>query len=75
MGTIQEKLAYLNDTKSLIRNAIIDKGVAVSTTDTFRSYAEKIGLIQSGGSSESGGLDLGAYIDPTIDYNIINQTS
>ena len=75
MGTIQEKLAYLNDTKSLIRNAIIDKGVAVSTTDTFRSYAEKIGLIQSGGSSESGGLDLGPYTDPTIDYNITNQTS
>lgn len=66
MGTIREKLAYLNNTKSLIRSAIVDKGVAVSSNDTFRSYAEKIGLISGSSSSGSSSLNLGPYAEPTI---------
>lgn len=50
MGTIAEKLTYLNDTKTAIKNAVVAKGVSVSDTDTFRSYADKIGQI-SGGSA------------------------
>ena len=42
MGTIADKLNYLNTTKTNIKNAIIAKGVAVSDNDTFRSYATKI---------------------------------
>ena len=38
MGTTAEKLEYLSDTKELIRLAIIEKGVQVDTSDTFRSY-------------------------------------
>lgn len=72
MGTIREKLAYLSNTKALIRNAIIDKGVAVSTSDTFRSYAEKIGLIQ-GGSGSGSSMNLGPYAEPTIDYTFSNK--
>lgn len=49
-NTIQDKLAYLEETKGLIKEAIIAKGVEVSDTDTFRSYANKISSIQSGGS-------------------------
>jgi len=49
MGTIANKLDYLNDTKTAIKEAIVEKGVEVADTDTFRSYAEKIGLISSGG--------------------------
>lgn len=74
MGTIQEKLAYLNNTKTLIRNAIIDKGVPVSASDTFRSYAEKIGLIQ-GGSSGGASLNLGPYAEPTWNYSFSNPQS
>ena len=48
MGDIATKLAYLNETKSLIKQAIIDKGVSISDTDTFRSYADKISQITSG---------------------------
>lgn len=48
MGTVSEKLAYLSDTKAAIRNAIADKGVAVTDADTFRSYADKIRLIDGG---------------------------
>lgn len=72
MGTIREKLAYLSNTKALIRNAIIDKGVAVSTSDTFRSYAEKIGLIQ-GGSGSGSSMNLGPYAEPTMDYTFSNN--
>ena len=51
MGTIAEKLTYLNDTKTAIKNAVVAKGVSVSDTDTFRSYADKIGQISGGGGA------------------------
>lgn len=47
MGTINQKLDYLVETKEEIRKAIQEKGVAVSDSDTFRSYADKIGEIES----------------------------
>ena len=40
--TTQNKLTYLNDTKTAIKNALIDKGQTVADADTFRSYAEKV---------------------------------
>lgn len=43
--SISDKLTYLSATKALIKQAIIDKGVAVASGDTFRSYATKIGDI------------------------------
>ena len=49
MGTIAEKLTYLADTKTAIRAAIEDKGITVSDSDTFRSYADKISGISGGG--------------------------
>ena len=49
MGDINDKLDYLETTKSLIKQAIQDKGVTVSDSDTFRSYATKIANIPSGG--------------------------
>ena len=48
-NTTADKLAKLAETKSSIKQAIIDKGVSVSDTDTFASYAAKIGQIQGGG--------------------------
>lgn len=53
MGTIAEKLTYLEGTKSAIKDAIIAKGVDVTDNDTFRSYAEKIEAIEGGGSCDS----------------------
>lgn len=48
MGTTADKINYLNDTKAAIKEAIENKGVTVSDSDTFRSYAEKIGDIEGG---------------------------
>lgn len=52
MGTIADKLNYLNETKEAIKTSIINKGVEVSDTDTFRSYAEKINSIEAGGGED-----------------------
>lgn len=49
MGTVVEKYQYLEGTKEAIKKAIKGKGVDVSDTDTFRSYAEKIQNIGGGG--------------------------
>lgn len=48
MATV-DKLNKLLETKNAIKNALIGKGVEVSNTDTFSSYATKISNIKSGG--------------------------
>lgn len=45
MGTLNEKLAYLNQTKMLIKEAIEQTGQIVLPSDTFRSYVDKIEAI------------------------------
>ena len=45
MGTTADKLEYLDGTKSAIKQAIVNKGVAVPDGTTFRQYAEKINNI------------------------------
>ena len=47
MGTLNEKLEYLKETKNQIKEAIISKGQEVSSSDTFRSYASKISAIDT----------------------------
>ena len=49
---ISEKLTYLNETKDLIKQAIVNKGVEVKDTDTFRSYANKISTIENTGGEK-----------------------
>lgn len=53
MGTLQEKLTYLNQTKQLIKNAISAKGVVISDEDTMRSYASKIESINGGSDNNN----------------------
>ena len=52
MGTTAEKLAYLADTKTDIKNAIVEKGVEVPEGTTFRGYAGLISGISTGLSDE-----------------------
>ena len=52
MGTTAEKLAYLADTKTDIKNAIVAKGVDVTDGTTFRQYADLISGISTGLSDE-----------------------
>lgn len=48
MSTIADKLTYLSTTKTAIKSAIVNKGVSVADSDTFRSYADKIASIETG---------------------------
>lgn len=59
MGSVADKLSKLMETKSAIKSAITAKGVTVSDSDPFSSYAGKITQI------ESGGFDLDDLIDGT----------
>lgn len=52
MGTTAEKLAYLAETKTAIKNAIIGKGTAVPEGSTFRQLAQLINNITTGLSDE-----------------------
>lgn len=45
MSDVSAKTEWLKNTKEAIKRAIIEKGVEVLDTDTFRSYANKITLI------------------------------
>lgn len=61
-NTIYDKLEYLEDTKEQIKQAIVAKGVSVSESDTFRSYADKIGSIETGGGG-TGDCSVSACFD------------
>lgn len=63
--TIIDKLNTLLQTKTLLKQALIAKGVNISDTDSFESYVDKIGSI-SGGSVPSGYI-VQDYIKSTSD--------
>lgn len=56
--TIKQELQTLLNTKGEIRQAIIDKGVAVEENAPFDSYADKISQISGG----SGGSSVAEYV-------------
>ena len=45
--TTSEKLEYLNNTKSLIKNEIINKGQEITSSTPFREYVDKINNIET----------------------------
>lgn len=47
-ATLEEKLINIEETKTLIKEAIISKGIEVSDTDSFRSYVDKIDALKIG---------------------------
>lgn len=51
MSTIADKLNKVLETKNAIKQSITNKGVIVSDTDTFASYAVKINEINGSGST------------------------
>ena len=68
---LQDNLNYIEDTKNLIKQAIIAKGQPVTDNDTFRSYKDKINAIQTGEMTEE---EYNAAIDTAQDIlGIENQ--
>lgn len=67
MGTTAQKLNKVLQTKNAIKEAIIEKGVKVSSSDTFASYPEKILEIKTGGNIYDGPFEIvPTSVDPTI---------
>lgn len=73
MGTIAQKLTYLEDTKTAIGNAIAAKGGSV-TGKTFRQYATEIENLPSGGGGTPIAVskDVSDYTGGT-DFNFLAQ--
>ena len=72
MGTLADKLQYLKDTKDAIMNAIIEKGVEITSSDTFRSYADKIkSIVAGGGGGIICNINYGGY--NTVINNVKNN--
>ena len=71
MATIAENLTLLESTKANIKQAIQNKGVTVTDTDTFASYADKISSITSGGGQEFDFTVLGYNQEECKDANNI----
>lgn len=65
--TIIDKLNQLLQTKTLIKQALIDKGIEVSDTDSFASYVDKIEGITSGGVPK--GFTELQYLEKTAQTN------
>ena len=59
MGTLLQKLEYLDQTKVDIKNALKKRGSKVTDEDTFRSYADYISKLQSGAPSSRAGALYG----------------
>ena len=74
MSTTADKLNYLISTKNAIKQAIIDKGVDVSDTDTFRSYANKIVDIQAGSAGGDYDIEVTLNDDGTQSLNVIDAS-
>ena len=73
MGTIAQKLTYLEDTKTRIGNAITAKGGSV-TGKTFRQYATEISNLPSGGGGTpiAESVDVSDYTGGTS-FNLLAQ--
>ena len=69
MGNISDKLQYLAETKEAIKTAIKAKGVDVSDTEPFRTYADKISDIRQGAGT---GDDIKFY---DYDGNLVYRYS
>lgn len=70
MGTIDDKLEYLNQTKQDIKQAIINKGQNITEEDTFRSYVDKINDIQLGVLSEAEAQSLNTNLDLILNEKV-----
>lgn len=83
MGTIAEKLAYLQETKEAVKYALIDMGVEVADDEPFYNYPDLIYAIPTSGIPEGvckitvessdaslGTVSPGGYVSKNMDVTI-----
>lgn len=72
MGTLSDKLTYLEDTKKMIREKLKEMGASVSDEDTFRSYVEKIAGLAPDTNYIVRGVEY--LIDNSVDERPVEET-
>ena len=72
---IGEKLEYLNDTKTAIKGALQNRGVTVSDTDTFRSYADKVGQIGETVEKTKFGASVDTFIGDIDENGVLKKST
>ena len=75
MGTVVDKLNKILSIKETIKQAIISKGVSISDTDTFASYADKIEAIITGSGNYTGEVKLYADLVISPKYVDVDATT
>lgn len=66
--SIDNKLKYLNDTKQLIRQAIVNKGQSITDSTPFRDYVDKITDIQTGSDTSDATATANDILSPETAY-------
>lgn len=72
MGTIEDKLNRLLDTKQAIKAAIVGQGVEVAEEDPFSAYPDKVAAIQTGAELPEL-TDPATYEDVLLGKEFIDQ--
>ena len=78
MGTIADKLLYLNGTKSAIFNAISATGISIPSDSTFRQYADYISQLTYVPPVTTGSLSVGSTVylnenSSPVPYLVVHQ--
>lgn len=74
MGTVQEKVRYLEDTKVMIKSALLQKNIDVAIDDSFREYANKIKQIKAAPPLSKGGMRVVMNTSrATGDYGLLTR--
>ena len=74
---LNTQLEYLDETKGLIKQAIINKGQDIGENDTFRSFVQKINDIETGIDTANIPIwysEAGISTSNPIEYEIENKT-
>lgn len=66
--SIEKKLAYLNETKGLIKSAIINKGQELTDETPFRDYVQKIDDIETGIDTSDATATVEDIVSPKTAY-------
>ena len=70
MGTVEDKLGRLSETKELLKQRLTEKGVNVSNENVFYNLADKVGSVATGPEKTNLEIYPVAYADYIIVFGV-----